>query len=377
MKTDLTATLYRISCISGAFVVLLATATAQQPPAQPAAPKRADVVQPVREQARETAQAARETVQDSRQATRETVRDTRDASQDNRQGARETARENRQSNQDIRAGGREEAQTNRQGVRDVREQTREAAADIRQDAREARRDLREARREFRAERLRSGDLGLWIRNAANRLLVSDVAGRGAIAQAGLKEGDQIISVNGQHVATEREFIDRLFANQDYAQPVPVVISRNGQQQTIQITPKTFVDEYMVADANSLHEYGIIIDDSVPDHLRVKAVIPRSPAYYAGVRSGDDITSFRGQRVNAIADLVRGIVNAAGSSAPLEVNRNNQSRELEIEIPAQSSQGESRTALRPNFQGQGTAAPNQPLQPPRPQTAPQNPQPRRP
>jgi S1-C subfamily serine protease len=154
-----------------------------------------------------------------------------------------------------------------------------------------------------------------------------------------------------------------------------VISRNGQQQTIQITPKTFVDEYLVADANSLHEYGIIIDDSVPDHLRVKAVVPRSPAYYAGVRSGDDITSFGGQRVNAIADLIRGLVGAAGTSAPLEVNRNNQTRELEIEIPAES-QDEPRTALRPNFQQPGEVAPNQPVQPARPQAAPPV-QPRRP
>jgi C-terminal processing protease CtpA/Prc len=357
---------------------MAAAALAQQAqPSAPAAPKRAEqrqqTVQPAREEARETVKTARDNIQDNRQATRDTTRDTRDANQDSRQGARTTARENRETNQDIRQAAREGARENREGVRDAREQTRDTVSEQRQDARAARRDLREARREFRAERIRSGDLGLWIRQAANRLLVSDVAGRGAIQQSGLKEGDEIISVNGQHVATEREFIDRLFANEDRNQPVPVVVSRNGQQQTIRITPKTFVDEYMVADANSLHEYGIIIDDSVPDHLRVKAVVPRSPAYYAGVRSGDDITSFQGQRVNAIADLVRGIVNAAGTSAPLEVNRNNQSRELEIEIPAQSGQREPRTALRPNFQQPGAAAPSQPVQPARPQAAP----PRRP
>ena len=384
MKTDVKTSLYRISLIGSSLLLVLGTAAAaQQPqPNPPAAPprveQRQEKVQPAREAVRETAKSARETIQDARQGTRETVRDTRGGSQEGREGARETARDNRQANQEIREGARQEVRDSRQGIRDVREQTRETAGEQRLDVREARRDLREARREFRAERIRSGDLGLWIRQAANRLLVSDVAGRGAIAQIGLKEGDEIISVNGQNVATEREFIDRLFASEDQTQPVPVVISRNGQQQTIQITPKTFVDEYMVSDANSLHEYGIIIDDSVPDHLRVKAVVPRSPAYYAGVRSGDDITAFRGQRLNAVADLVRGIVSAAGTSAPLQVSRNNQQRELEIDIPAQSSQDEPRTALRPSFQQPGAVAPTQPVQPARPQAAPpQQPQPRRP
>jgi hypothetical protein len=376
MSTD-SALRLRTLFLTGAAAAALTyagTATAQQtapsaPPAPTRAEQRQEKVEPAREHQRESAKTAREDARDERHATRETARDTREANQDTRQGARETIRDNRQSNQDIREGARDATRENRQGVRDSREGTRETVRDDRGEVREARRDLRGSRREFRAERVRSGDLGLWIRNAANRLLVSDVAGRGAIAQSGLKEGDQIVSVNGQHVATEREFIDRLFANQDHSQPVPVVVSRNGQQQTIQITPKTFVDEYMVSDANSLHEYGIIVDDSVPDHLRVQAVVPRSPAYYAGVRSGDQITSFRGQRIGAIADLVRGIVNAAGTTAPLQVNRNNQSRDLDIDIPANSSQDEPRTALRPNFDQPAAPATRQPVQPTQPQLAP--------
>ena len=337
---------------AGAALVLSTAALAQQ--TSPATPKRAEqrqeTVQPAREHLRDTAKTAREDIRDERQATRETARETRDANQDTRQGARETVRDNRE------------------GVRDTREGTRETVQEDRRDVRSARRDLREARREFRSERVRSGDLGLWVRRAANRLLISDVAGQGAVVQSGLKEGDEIISVNGQHVQTEREFIDRLFANQDHSQPVPVTISRNGRQETLQIKPQAFVDEYMVRDANSLHEYGIIIDDSVPDHLKVQAVVPRSPAYYAGVRSGDQITGFRGQRIGALTDLVRAIASATGATSPLQVNRNNQQRDLDIDIPAHS-QDEVRTALRPSFQEPGAVAPSQPVQPAHPQAAP--------
>lgn len=375
MKTDVKSLMQKLATLGGGTLIALLASMSfaqQAAPANPAVPSRgeprSEQVQPVREQARETAKAARDEVQEARQGTRSTARDVRDTNQETRQDARELTRENRQANQDIREGGRETSRDNRDQVRDSREGRRDTARDERENVADARRDLRESRREFRAERVRSGDLGLWVRQAANRLMISDIASRGAVTQIGLKEGDQVISVNGQNVATEREFMDRLFANEDQTKAVAVVVSRNGQQQTIQITPKTLADEYLVSDANSLHEYGIIIDDSVPDHLRVQAVVPRSPAYYAGVRSGDQITGFRGQRINAIADFVRNIASAAGTSAPLEVNRNNQSRQLEIDVPAQS-QDEARTALRPNFQQPGAVAPTQPVQPARPQAAP--------
>lgn len=354
MATDLRFFVRRMFAGSGAAAaVLFATSAMGQqttPTATAQAELRQEQAQPAREQLRDQAKTARDDAREGRQNTREAARDTRAANQDTRQGAREQTRDNRE------------------GVRDTREGTRDAAGSQRDSVREARSDVRDARLDMRAERIRSGDLGLWIRRAANRLLVADVAGQGAIAQTGLKEGDQIISIDGQPVATEQEFIDRLFASDDKSPSVPVTISRNGQQQTLQIKPQSLVEEYKVRDANSLHVYGIIIDDSDPQHLTVQAVVPRSPAYYAGVRSGDRITGFRGQRVGAIADLVRAIAQAAGTTAPLQVNRNNQPRDLDIEVPAQG-QDEPRTALRPKYPESGAAQPTQPLQPARPQAAP--------
>ena len=52
--------------------------------------------------------------------------------------------------------------------------------------------------------------------------------------------------------------------------------------------------FPMANDDRLHEYGIILDENIPDHPRVKAVVPQSPAFYAGVRSGDQITGFRGR-----------------------------------------------------------------------------------
>jgi len=273
----------------------------------------------------------------SRQEARERAKEKIDAAKDSKQGARETTR-------DAREGARDTARDDRQTTRNTRADARDTARDGRQTIREARRDARAARREFIASRIRSGDLGLFLRRAADRLTVADVAARGAISQTGLKEGDEIISVNGQPIHSERDFVDELFANHESNKPVEVVINRAGQKQTVMISPKPFVDEHL-ANNDNLQDLGLILDESNPNRVKVQAVVPRSPAFYAGVRSGDEVTGFSGQRIAAVADLVKQITNLAqGGTAPLEVRRNNQTRQLDIEIPGEAD--EARTAAKP-------------------------------
>ena len=119
----------------------------------------------------------------------------------------------------------------------------------------------------------------------------------------------------------------------------------------------------------MHEYGIILDESSPDHPRVKAVVPQSPAFYAGLRSGDQITGFRGQRIEAVKDLVQSIINATSGPNSMQVNRNNQMRQLDIEIPDEHEGDQPRTALRP------TLPEPAPVPAPAPQPLPRQPQPR--
>jgi len=288
-----------------------------------------------------------------------------DAARETKQGAREQTR-------DAREGARGTAREDRQTTRDAKADARGTVREDRASIREARRDVRAARREFIASRIRSGDLGLWLRRAAGGgLTVSDLNNRGAIAQSGLKEGDEILSVNGQPVSSEREFVDKLFADHNSNQPAQVKIRRNGQEQMISIQQKPFVEEHLANNEDRLHEYGIILDENNPGHPRVKAVVPQSPAFYAGVRSGDQITGFRGQRIEAVKDLVQSIINATGGQAQLTVNRNNQQRQLDIEIPDENipSDEQPRTVLKPALPDQPAPAP---LPAPAPKAQPQRP-----
>jgi C-terminal processing protease CtpA/Prc len=328
--------------------------------------------EPSRQEARDTAkekikvaqekkQGAREEIRDAREGARDTAREDRQTTRNTKEGARDSVRdarvEKRDAVYDAREGGRDTAREDRQATRNGREEARDTASDERRTIRDARRDMREARREFIASRIRSGDLGLWFRRLTDGLAVSDMSKSGAISQSGLKEGDEIVSVNGQTVSNERGFVDQLFAGHENNKPAQVVIRRNGKEQMLWVQTKPFVDEHLNSD-DRLRDFGLILDQDNPNHVKVQAVIPQSPAFYAGVKGGDVITSFSGQRVAKLTDFIKSLATANNSTAQMDVNRNNQQRQLEIEVP-DPFQNQTRTALRPNFD---TNAAQQPVQP---------------
>jgi len=310
--------------------------------------------------AREKIQGARESAQEARKDARGTVREDRRDIRDARETAGdkigEARQEARSQVRDAREGARETIVDDRHTTRDAREGARDTIRDDRQQVREGRRDARTARREFIADRLRSGDFGLFFRRIADRLQISDIANRGAIAQSGLKEGDEIVSVNGKPVNSERQFVDTLFADHESNKAAQVVVKRNGHEQTLSINTKPFVEEHLNSD-NQLHDFGLVLDESDPTHVKVQTVIPRSPAFYGGMKSGDLITRFNGERINAIKDLVQTIASATGgTTTSVEINRNGGSRSLDIDVPNNQSD-EPRTALKPTLpSGNAPAAP---------------------
>lgn len=349
MKTTLFQTLKRIALSCGALLVsatLISAATAQETPNNPARDAARDTAKAKIEAARDTQKEARGEARDAREGARDTAREDRQTTRNTRESARDTARE-------AREGARDTGRDDRQTTRDSREDARDTVSEERQTIRDARRDVRSARREFIASRIRSGDLGLFVRRMTDGLTVTDVSGTGAIAQSGLKEGDEIVSVNGQQVNSEREFVDQLFAQHQTNQPAQVMIKRNGQQMNLAIQTKPFVDEHLNSD-DRLHDFGLILDQSDPNHVKVQAVTPKSPAFYAGVKSGDQITGVSGQRVTRLADFIKSLASANNSTTQLDVNRNNQQRQLEIDVPDHYQAQQPRTALKPTIQDPNAA-----------------------
>ncbi|MBX3095846.1 MAG: site-2 protease family protein [Fimbriimonadaceae bacterium] len=87
------------------------------------------------------------------------------------------------------------------------------------------------------------------------------------AEAGLKEGDLILSVNGQSIEKFEQIKDALRGNE--GTPVEVIVDRAGTQQTMTLTPQLSEEELMVLDADG---------DPIPGERERRAQIGVAPGF---------------------------------------------------------------------------------------------------
>lgn len=76
---------------------------------------------------------------------------------------------------------------------------------------------------------------IGIPESSNEPVLGKVLGDRPAAQAGLKTGDRILSVEGQPVATWSEFTT-LIASSTPGEPIDIELNRNGQTVTVQVIP---------------------------------------------------------------------------------------------------------------------------------------------
>jgi len=235
----------------------------------------------------------------------------------------------------------------RETTKEARQEGRETAKDARRDARDVGRETREARRETLLRNLRAADLGLWFNphTSVKGLVISDVSADGAIAKAGFKEGDRIVSINGQQVATEEDFMRQLVTEELRDEETKIVVMREGTEQALTVHPSVLVHEMAMHDP--LWRSGIVLDERDPNKIVVLKVYPKTPAFYAGLKSGDVITGMRGQRIVKIADLLQGLL-ASGSTVDLQINRGNKLRDLLLNT---GESAETRTVLKPSVESE--------------------------
>ncbi len=306
-----------------------------------------DATESVRDTAKETSKDARNTTKQTTKDARETVKETgKDARDTARDTTRETGRDVRRTGEDVRDTSRTAPRDARDTTRDVRDTARDTRDTVRnprvdqrvdRDARDDRRgtdrdDARvNSRTSFNVNTFRSADMGLWFRSANNGLVIADVASSGPIARLGFREGDRVVSVNGQRVTRERDFIQYLYADDVRTERVKVIVLRDDREEVIYLEPNVFIEETQVVHRDPLEDFGIIVDDRYDDQILVWKVIPRTPAYYAGIRAGDVITVFNGQPVNAPKQFVTLVQKVDNDAVQVEVNRNRQVRKLDVEF----------------------------------------------
>jgi S1-C subfamily serine protease len=188
---------------------------------------------------------------------------------------------------------------------------------------------------MKATDMRGPDIGLWFnRGNRDRLVISDVSSRGPITRLGFHEGDRIVSVNGHRVAAEAEFINYLLNSN--AERVEVVVNRDGRDETIYVEPAALTQDYGTTQVDPIEQFGVVLDDRYDDRIVIWRVIPRSPAYYAGLREGDVISTLSGRPYTTRRDFEASIGDLKAGETNLQVRRGGRNRDLTVDVPEYQS-----------------------------------------
>jgi Do/DeqQ family serine protease len=157
-------------------------------------------------------------------------------------------------------------------------------------------------------------------------IVTDIWPGGPAAVAGLKEGDVIVSVDGEPVFDEGALRYRVGVRNE-GEAAAVVFVRNGKEQNAAVRLKLPPDEpgrdpRVLTGDHPLN--GVSVDNLSPRHNEQAGLDPfrtgvvvtdldrRSFAARSGLRPGHRILSINGRKVSATADLARELARPAAS-----------------------------------------------------------------
>ncbi len=143
----------------------------------------------------------------------------------------------------------------------------------------------------------------------------------AVASAGIKPGDRLLSVNGREV-------DYLSHQQLYimnqvlqGEPLQMEILSGSNKRTVEIVTQD-IPIYNISPSSMMYQLGIV-PPSPPITSEIAYVAPDSPALGAGVEVGDKVLEISGQPVGSWNDLSKLITPNAGKEITVVMDRNGQ------------------------------------------------------
>jgi regulator of sigma E protease len=146
---------------------------------------------------------------------------------------------------------------------------------------------------------------------------------GAAEVAGFKQGDRIVSFNGNDKPSWDVITGEALLSP--GRPLPVVVNRNGSDVNLSITPTTRNENGEPA--------GYL--DFIPDYgglpVVVADVTPDSPAEAAGLKEGDRFISVGGEDVRSSAQVTEYIRNHDAQRITMAVQRNGQTTQLTSDV----------------------------------------------
>jgi len=145
-------------------------------------------------------------------------------------------------------------------------------------------------------------------------IVGSIETNSAAYQGGLRLGDEIVSVNGQRVANWDEFI--MAASLD-TQAMLFVRSPGGESSITLPTEKSWLGVRSVAGIGWMNSCG------------VASVVPGSSAEAAGIRTGDELVEFNGQKLYSREHLIDLVNQARDATVPARIKRDGETLDIEV------------------------------------------------
>ncbi|MGL2965300.1 RIP metalloprotease RseP [Flavobacterium sp. XGLA_31] len=151
--------------------------------------------------------------------------------------------------------------------------------------------------------------GIWITNPV-------------VEKAGLKTGDQLVSIDGEKVERFYESNEKLFLSKE------IIVMRNGKEEKVHF-PVNFIDQLMQGKKVSLVELRVpfIVADIQPDSQN-KTIL----------KTKDIITSFNGKPVAFADEVIKAVDTLKGQTIPVVVKRDGKEVPLTLKVNAEGKLG---------------------------------------
>lgn len=167
-------------------------------------------------------------------------------------------------------------------------------------------------------------------DASTGAFVAEAIPGGSAAEAGIKSGDVILSVNGSRIASFSE-LRALVSSMGQGKTISLGIVRDGEELEVDVVLGAQDVEVTASSIHPALEGATLAVSNDPAGIEITAIADGSPAARVGLEEGDIIRGVNRQIVTSVGDLRSVIEDTAGVVA-LNVQRGNSSLYLVLRNP---------------------------------------------
>lgn len=132
-------------------------------------------------------------------------------------------------------------------------------------------------------------------------IIGTVTPHSAAEAAGLEQGDRVVSIEGRDIHSWEEMRNVVTATP--GEELRLQIDRNGKRLDRIVTPQKVVIRNTMGVAESRGRLGVLSISYAP---QIGIIDPTAPAYTAGLRTGDVMTSINGEPVRTSEELTHAL-----------------------------------------------------------------------